>query len=205
MPDVSPAKALDNYAFKTGDNDAVPWTTENPANLRVAIRIGAEGVGDEPLPDAGDEYIYDSDGITLDGSRSMDREDGAVLNNYLWRRLPEGDVLCDSASPLCEILPLGRAEEIVELQVRDNDLNTSAISVKIVHPGFEGAEGPEGPRGLQGIQGEQGETGDAGVQGPPGITPEEIQAMQQMINENRELLQALPQLRKKLEELQAQN
>jgi hypothetical protein len=53
--------------------------------------------------------------------------------------------------------------------------------------------------------------GDTGLQGPPGITPAEVAAVQAEIvflkkqsAENRYLLEQLPQLQKKIAELEAQ-
>jgi len=46
--------------------------------------------------------------------------------------------------------------------------------------------------------------GPPGPQGPPGISPEELAALMQTVDENRALLADLPQLKKQLEELAAQ-
>ena len=71
----------------------------------------------------------------------------------------------------------------------DNDGAIATDAMIITNPG---TEGPIGPPGLQ------------GEQGPPGMTPEEVAAMQVQIDQNRYLLEQLPQLRKKLEELESQ-
>lgn len=91
--------------------------------------------------------------------------------------------------------------------------------------GEKGEAGPQGPEGIQGPQGPQGEKGEAGpqgpegiqgIQGPPGITPSEIAdinsqialllqqnaSQQKRLEEDRYLLEQLPQLKKKIEELE---
>lgn len=105
---------------------------------------------------------------------------------------------------------------------RDTEVNAHATRTDNPHSvtaaQVGAVEGPPGPQGPQGPQGEQGLQGEQGPQGPPGISPEEIAAMQnqiatlqqqniqqqQIIDENRYLLELLPQLKKKIEELESQ-
>jgi hypothetical protein len=84
--------------------------------------------------------------------------------------------------------------------------------------GDVGAKGDMGPQGIKGEIGPQGSKGDTGLQGLPGITPPEVAAMQTQITslqqqntdqqkrleEDRYLLEQLPQLKKKIAELEAQ-
>ena len=109
--------------------------------------------------------------------------------------------------------------------VRSGPQGEQGIQGEVGSPGPKGDKGDTGDQGPQGIQGEQGlkgdkgdtgdigpkgdkgDTGDTGpqgiqgIQGEPGMTPAEVLAMQQMIDENRYLLEQLPQLKKDLEAL----
>lgn len=70
-----------------------------------------------------------------------------------------------------------------------------------------GPTGPQGDQGVAGPQGPAGPTGPMGPQGPAGpvnITREEFDALKRLEEENRYLLQQLPQLRNKIAELEAQ-
>ena len=61
-------------------------------------------------------------------------------------------------------------------------------------PGADGADGADGAQGIQGVpgvdgtKGDTGDKGDQGIQGDPGITPAEIAAMQQQIDEIMQML-----------------
>jgi hypothetical protein len=78
-------------------------------------------------------------------------------------------------------------------------------------PGVDGAKGDKGDKGDTGTTGAKGDKGDQGEVGPqglkgdtgdPGITEEELAAIQKTLTENRQLLEQLPQLKKDLEALQ---
>ena len=143
--------------------------------------------------------------VTLDGRDSYD-SDGNIIS-WVWRSLsdPQNPVVAEGA--ITSMKAHGYAEELIQLTVTDNDGATATDTMVITNPGIEGPPGPQGPSGPQGEQ---------GIQGPPGIPFEEITAMQaqittlqqenaqqqQMIDQNRSLLEQLPQLKKKIEELE---
>ncbi len=140
-----------------------------------------EPTGQSPIANAGQDVVAAANAtVVLDGSGSSDSD--GTITNYEWTRLPDNVVLCSKAEPTCEIKTLGRAEEVIQLIVTDNDFNPSiADTMKITNPGAVGPQGPVGPVGPIGLQGLQGEVGPIGPQGPPGITPEEIAVMQGQI------------------------
>ena len=87
------------------------------------------------------------------------------------------------------IAAFGSVGEVIELTVTDDRDATGTDTMTILSATVEAIELTPGP---------------PGPQGPPGISPEEIAAIQQTLDENRALLADLPQLKKQLEELAAQ-
>jgi hypothetical protein len=84
-----------------------------------------------PIADAGDDIIASAnEEVTLDGSNSSD-PDGDIVQ-YTWKRLPDGMVIYSSEEPACQTRALGRAEELIELIVTDNDLATATDTVRII-------------------------------------------------------------------------
>ena len=178
--------------------------------------------GEPPVADAGDDIIADAnEEVILDASASFD-PDGDIVQ-YTWTVLPEEEVFYLGPDSSFTTKALGRVEEVIKLTVTDDRGGTAEDTVSIFNRKVEDIElipGPQGPQGEQGLQGEEG---------PAGITPTEIaqiqaqitalqqanaalllqiQALeqqnallQQAINDNRYLLEQLPQLRKQLEEL----
>ena len=159
-------------------------------------------IGLPPIANAGPNVFASANStVVLDGSQSYD-PDGTIIQ-YTWKLLPDNSVLCSATLATCQIKALGRAEEVIELDVTDNDGNISSAAMKITNPGVigppgykgdigaTGSQGPAGPKGdagltgVQGSTGAQGSKGDAGAtgpQGPPGITPAQIVVIQHQIN-----------------------
>ncbi len=182
---------------------------------------------DPPIAHGGEDIIADAnEAVVLDANASYD-PDGYIIQ-YTWTALPENVILYSGQESALTTKALGRVEEVIKLTVTDNDGASSEDTVSIFNRRVEEIEltpGPQGPAGPQGPQGEQGE------QGTPGITPAEISQMQeqitalqqansalqqqvqalqqqnellqQKVDENRSLLEQLPQLKKRLEELMA--
>lgn len=166
-----------------------------------------------PIADAGVDIIADaSEQVILDASASYD-PDGTIVQ-YTWTALLENKVLYSGPNNTFATKALGRLEEVIKLTVTDDIGVTADDTVSIFNRRLEEIELTPGPVGPQGPQGEQG---------PAGVTPGQIVDMQaqitalqqanillqqqnaqlqQTIDDNRYLLEQLPQLRKKLEELQ---
>ncbi len=205
--------------------DAQPGQELGGHGFRVACIITVP-----PIADAGEDIVADAnEDVVLDASSSTD-PDGHIVQ-YIWTALPEEEVLYSGDQSFFTTRALGRVEEVIKLTVVDDDGLSSEDTVSIFNRRVEDIELTPGPEGPQGIQGEQGPQGPAGEQGPPGITPEEIAQMQaqitalqqantallqqiqlleqqnaqllQKVEENRYLLEQLPQLRKQLEDLVA--
>ncbi|MFC1594113.1 hypothetical protein ACFL38_02175 [Candidatus Omnitrophota bacterium] len=87
---------------------------------------------DPPVADSGGEYVAGvNETVMLDGSGSYD-PDGEILY-YIWTRQPEEELLCFSTEPTCETTALGRAEEIIELEVIDNGAVAGSDTAVIVN------------------------------------------------------------------------
>ena len=56
--------------------------------------------------------------------------DGTIIE-YLWTRLPDNKMLCDSPAPTCEYFTLGRAQEVIELSVFDREGNVGKDTLNI--------------------------------------------------------------------------
>ena len=188
------------------------------------------GPNESPDANAGEDIIADAhEAVILDAISSTD-SDGDIVQ-YTWTALPEDEVLYSGADSTFTTKALGRVEEVIKLTVTDNEGASSEDTVSIFNRRVEEIELTPGPQGEQGPQGIQGEQGLQGEQGPAGITPAEIAQMQvqitalqqanaalllqiqaleqqnaqlqQAIDDNRYLLEQLPQLKKQLEELMA--
>jgi len=153
-----------------------------------------------PIADAGQDLTANvGDDLILDGSNSYD-PDGNIVS-WVWRSLSEPQKTIIATGETTSIKAHGYAEELVELTVSDNRDGSATDTMKIINPGIQGPPGP------------------------PGVTPEEIAAMENQINtlqqqnttlqrqnadqqkrleEDRYLLQQLPQLQKKIVELETQ-
>ena len=214
------------FYFGTGWQDPAG---KDALNYALAVHNGDVAGGPPPPPpppnqppaaNAGDDLIANANEIvTLDSSASSD-PDGQIVT-YKWTNLPDNVVLYEGPQSTFDIRVLGRAEEVIELTVKDNSGTVASDTMVIKNREIAEIELTPGPQGAQGLQGEtglQGEQGIQGEQGPPGITPEEVAAMQNQIttltqqltqlqqleSENRYLLNELPQLKHKIEELEAQ-
>ena len=83
-----------------------------------------------PTADAGkDLSARANEEVTLDGSKSSDADGQIVL--YTWKRLPDGVIIYSGTEPTCTTRALGRAEEVFELTVTDNDMLTASDTVII--------------------------------------------------------------------------
>jgi len=87
---------------------------------------------DPPIADAGDDLVADcNEVVTLDASASYD-PDGWLIQ-YTWKRLPDEVVIYSGVEPTCQTRVLvGRAEEVIELTVKDNYWATATDTVRIV-------------------------------------------------------------------------
>ena len=193
------------------DADTYPGAVEvcdsrdNDCDLSTPMDVGCVP-NEPPVADAGEDIsAYAIEEFTLDGSGSYDPDgDGGGLA-YTWKSLPGGEVVCADMS--CVLLASGYAEEVFELTVVDGQGGSDTDIVRVINPGFQGEKGDTGDPGPQGPPGQQGPEGPPGPQGDPGITPEQVQALlslEEMVQQNRMLLEQLPQLKKQLEELQTQ-
>ncbi|MHC4085917.1 MAG: PKD domain-containing protein, partial [Planctomycetota bacterium] len=73
-----------------------------------------------PIANAGNDIIAGAnEQITLDASNSIDLDGQIVL--YTWKRLPDEVVIYSGSEPIYQTRTLGRAEEVIELSVTDND------------------------------------------------------------------------------------
>lgn len=103
----------------------------------------------------------------------------------------------------------------IQVEELANDCTCQCPAGPQGEPGLMGPVGPQGPMGLTGEkgdlgvagpQGPQGIPGPAGPSGPPGpvdITRAEFDALKALEEQNRYLLQQLPQLKQKIAELEA--
>lgn len=128
-----------------------------------------------PVADAGyDEIAYADEIVTLDGGGSYSI-DGDIVN-YTWTRLLGNVVLYSGSEPTYDTTALGWVEEIIVLTVTDNYAATATDMMSILKPDLT----PEQVAAMQA----------------------EIDVLEQQANDNRLLLEQLPQLRKALEALQ---
>ena len=98
----------------------------------TAMNSGRILVGQLPIANAGPDIDASANStVVLDGTASSD-PDGTIVQ-YNWRRLPDNVLLCSKTTPTCETKSLGRAEEVVELEVIDNDYNAAKDTLSIFH------------------------------------------------------------------------
>ena len=97
---------------------------------------------DSPVAEAGsNQHVRANAPVLLDGSNSTDPNGN--ITNYKWTRLPTiqaADTLCNGPNPTCEVNALGRAEEMFELKVTDNQglSATDTMSIFYKSPGVCG-------------------------------------------------------------------
>jgi alpha-tubulin suppressor-like RCC1 family protein len=97
-----------------------------------SVALKGEAKLGHPTAEAGDDLVARAnEEVTLDGSKSTD-EDG-YITLYTWKRLPDDVIIYSGPEPTCTTRALGRAEEIFELTVTDNDLLTASDTVTIVN------------------------------------------------------------------------
>jgi hypothetical protein len=85
-----------------------------------------------PTADAGDDIVASAnEEVTLDGSNSHDIDGDIIL--YTWKRLPDEVVIYSGMEPTCKTRALGRAEEVIELTVIDNNQIGASDTVVIVN------------------------------------------------------------------------
>ena len=137
---------------------------------------------DLPIADAGEDvYAYPGDMVVLDAINSYD-PDGEIVN-YTWKRLLDSTVLYSGPNVSFETESMGWVEEIIELTVTDDLGATDTDTVSIVDMTL-------------------GEIGD--LQNQISTLEQQNAQLQQLMDDNRYLLEQLPQLRHELEELQTQ-
>lgn len=100
------------------------------AGSRHCIALLTEPKIGHPTADAGkDHSARANEEVTLDGSKSSDADGQIVL--YTWTRLPDDVIIYSGPEPRCKTRALGRAEEVFELTVTDNDMLTASDTVII--------------------------------------------------------------------------
>jgi len=103
----------------------------SPAEIIETMNTSG-GVGEPPIADAGDDIIASAnETILLDGSNSYDPDGTIIL--YEWKRLPDGEILYSGTETTCETQASGRAEEVIELKVVDNDGNPGTDTMTILN------------------------------------------------------------------------
>lgn len=137
--DHSLALRNDGSIVGWGDNDHGESATGDIKGV-IAIAAGAShsvallGLPDSltPIADAGPDMVAAAnEEVLLDASGSSD-PDGEIVE-YTWRRLPDDIVIYSGPQPKCTTKALGRAEELIELTVTDNDLLQSTDTVVIIN------------------------------------------------------------------------
>jgi hypothetical protein len=142
------AGASHSLALKS-DGSVVAWgrndkgqcdVPSGKGNDFVAIAAGSshslalikEPETSHPTADAGDDIVASAnEEVTLDGSNSHDIDGDIIL--YTWKRLPDEVVIYSGMEPTCKTRALGRAEEVIELTVIDNNQIGASDTVVIVN------------------------------------------------------------------------
>ncbi|MBF0385672.1 MAG: LamG domain-containing protein [Candidatus Omnitrophica bacterium] len=132
---ISKQADVNDWPFP-GDIDDV--RIYNNARTREEIiadmnHIGPPPVGELPIADAGRDIVAAANTtVTLDGRRSYDPDGNIVY--YSWKRMPDSVIVCSSSTiPTCSTKSLGRAEEVIELKVYDNNGNTATDTMTIIN------------------------------------------------------------------------
>jgi len=85
-----------------------------------------------PIADAGEDIIASgNETIVLDGSASYDPD--GTIDMFEWIRMPDDISICNTFTPECETVVLGRAEEVIQLKVTDSGMNTATDEVTIIN------------------------------------------------------------------------
>lgn len=129
------------------DGSVVAWGRNNSGECDVpaikdAITVAAgsshsvallkEPTEGFPIADAGDDVVARAnEEVTLDGSNSHDPDGEIIL--YTWKRLPDEVVIYSGEESTCKTRALGRAEEVIELTVTDNDYITASDTLRIIN------------------------------------------------------------------------
>ena len=147
---IAIAAGTDHNLALRADGSVLAWgRNENgecaAGQIKDAIAIAAgighsvaliEPSGDAPAADAGHDIIAaPNQEVILDASDSSD-PDGMIIE-YTWKRLPDNVVIYTGPLPRYTTRALGRAEELIELTVTDNDLLQSTDTVLIINHLFE--------------------------------------------------------------------
>jgi hypothetical protein len=97
-----------------------------------SIALMKEAKLGHPTAEAGNDLVASAnEEVTLDAGKSTDPDGYITL--YMWKRLPDGVIIYSGPLPTCTTRALGRAEEVFELTVTDNDLLTAFDTVTLVN------------------------------------------------------------------------
>ena len=161
-------------------------------NAKLILTI-AEPTGQPPIADAGADIIANAnETVVLDTGGSSD-PDGEIVQ-YTWTREPDNIVLYSGGESTYITRALGRAEEVIKLTVIDDTAATAEDTVSIVNTRLANiSQLQEQLIALQ-QQMEALEQQQISLQ-------QQFEAVQVIVNENREAMEQFTPLQKLLEEL----
>lgn len=183
------ARWTTNFTPPTAEYDTIPNTPPLAhAGADAEARVGEE--------------------VTLDGRYSYD-PDGQIVS-WVWRSLSDPQEAIVAKGELTTMKAHGYAEELVELTVTDNRGDIAVDAMKITNPAVIG---PAGPQGSPGIAPEEVTTiqnqittlqqQDGALQQQDGTLQQQNTEQQLRLEQDRYLLEQLPQLQKKIIELES--
>jgi len=167
-----------------------------------------DGIPNElPTADAGDDLTANvGEELTLNGSMSSD-PDGSIVF-WVWRSLSDPQKPIIAEGEYATVKAHGYAQELVELTVTDNKGGSATDTMKIINPGIQGPQGPPGmtPEEIATMENQiiTLQQQNTALQQQAASLQQENAQQQQKLSEDRYLLEQLPQLKKKIAELEAQ-